>query len=247
MPFDTNIPDGQHLGMSQNVDGAYVGHLFDDDTNELKGHAVWHWVEPDVSYSSENYEPSRPLTPEEMERAAEAAALILLAIITTVQVVAPHIKRWWINRLMPAAKAGWARVKTLRAANGGATTVDVAARSHTVFVASTEGVQSLVAGSTLTMSSAEWQRRFRAMQVARAFSEDQLRLLSGAQVIDGAGLAASADDKQQIAPQQFADRIKHMLETNPALLSDEASVELVRVLGVEARLSIESVDTREEE
>lgn len=37
--FDVEVPDGQHLGFSRDTDGAYRAHLFDDETNDLVGHA----------------------------------------------------------------------------------------------------------------------------------------------------------------------------------------------------------------
>lgn len=69
MPFEPIVPEGHHLGASRTVDGAVTGHIFEDGTNELKGHAAWEWVdEPDEDRAS-SYESSstRSLTPEEEE------------------------------------------------------------------------------------------------------------------------------------------------------------------------------------
>ena len=42
---------------------------------------------------------------------------------------------------------------------------------------------------------------------------------------------------EQLTPQQFAERIKLMLEANPALLDDETSVELIRIFSAQSKPS----------
>jgi hypothetical protein len=79
------------------------------------------------------------------------------------------------------------------------------------------------------MSRAEWEHRFRAMLAAGAFKEEQLRILSNARIEDGEAVLEAQSTMEQLAPQQFADRIKLMLEANPSLLDEETSAELMRV------------------
>ena len=71
MPYEPIIPKGHHLGTSHEVDGAVKGHIFEDGTNALKGHADWIWVDdPEPSYSySYTPEPPRQLTEEERRNA----------------------------------------------------------------------------------------------------------------------------------------------------------------------------------
>ena len=74
----------------------------------------------------------------------------------------------------------------------------------------------------ISMSSAEWQERVRAMLLARAFSEEQWRLLSNARIDDADGaLLDWQSELNKLTPQQFSDRINYMLERNPALRSSE--------------------------
>ena len=108
MPYEPIIPDGLHLGSSHKEDGAVVGHLFDDD-NELKGHAAWHWVDEPGPEHRDTYhdEEPRPLTQEEAEAVAALAALLVLAILKTVEVTAPIVGKWWNETAAPAMKAAW--------------------------------------------------------------------------------------------------------------------------------------------
>lgn len=67
----------------------------------------------------------------------------------------------------------------------------------------------------VSMSSAEWQERVRAMLLARAFSEEQWKLLSHARVEDADHAPLEWQrELSQLTAQQFADRINLVLEAN---------------------------------
>lgn len=69
-----------------------------------------------------------------------------------------------------------------------------------------------------TMSSAEWQERASAMLLARAFSDEQRRLLADAHIEDADPvLLQNQRELRDLSPQQFADRISAILETNAQL------------------------------
>lgn len=70
----------------------------------------------------------------------------------------------------------------------------------------------------ITMSSAEWQERVRAMLLARAISEQQWRLLSTARIEDaGNELLAWQQQLASLTPQQFSAQLNIALESDPAL------------------------------
>ena len=242
MPYEPHIPDGQHLGRSRTEDGAYTGHLFDNETNDLTGHATWRWVEgSDEDYSSYEYEPPRELTPEEIERALVAAALIVLVIVKVVAVTTPLVVRLWKNKVVPAAQQRWRSARTLPARLiARVRKQPESASSETIVVLTAATVRADLADSSFTMTSAEWEARFKAMKIAGAFAEEQLRLLSGAHVVDGTVQSVNGAEQgaQQLTPQQFADRVRMMLEMNPALLSESATKELGRALEIPATLAI---------
>lgn len=84
---------------------------------------------------------------------------------------------------------------------------------------------------TVSMSIAEWQHRLRAMLLARAFSEDQLRLLSQARIEDASpALLDLQRALAQLTPHEISHRIQLMLEANPAALT-EAEAEFLRIFG----------------
>ncbi|GAA4353155.1 hypothetical protein GCM10023087_22010 [Microbacterium rhizosphaerae] len=233
MPYEPDVPDGQHLGTSRTVDGAVTGHLFDDKTNDLKGHATWRWVdEPDEDYSGDTTyatEQPRPLTPEERIIAEALAQAILTGIVVAVQVASPHVKRWWTEKFVPGVRSRARRLiaprKPKRASKRSEQSID----TQRVFVASATGAELVVADPKIKMSRAEWKLRLQAMLDAANFQDEQRRILSVAEVVDDeAELEAVA--AEELTPQQFAQQIKRMVEANPALLDSETSAELIRVL-----------------
>jgi hypothetical protein len=232
--YEPVVPLGQHLGTSHEVDGAVTGHLFDNETNKLQGHAAWREVdEPEYDYSchddDDDYEPPRQLTQEEIEQIAELAALIIFGIVKAVVVASPHIKRWWDERVVPTAKTAWKRIPKPRSGKSQIAPTSKAAESRPTFVASPSGIEIAVAESKITMSSAAWQERFRAMLAAGAFQENQRQILSNARIEDDSNVQESREKTEQLTPQQFADRIKLMLEANPSLLNESTVSELERV------------------
>ncbi|WP_427004192.1 hypothetical protein [Pseudarthrobacter sp. H2] len=247
MPYQPIIPEGQHLGTSHKVDGAVTGHLFEDGTNELKGHAAWRWVdEPEQDYSpSYEYEPSREpppeesheLTPEQRELAEKIAEMIVAGTVWAVVAATPHVKRWWNEKAVPPVKSVWKRVTAPRKANNRAASAPSSPVSPATFVASATAVEVAVAESKISMRSAEWEQRFRAMLAAGAFKEEQLRILSSARIEDGDAHLETQSTMEQLTPQQFTDRIKLMLEANPSLLDEETSAELMRVFSAQSKPS----------
>ena len=232
MPFEPIIPKGHHLGTSHEVDGAVKGHIFEDGTNALKGHADWVWVDdPEPSYTySYTPEPPRQLTEEERRIAAAIAAALAVLTIKGTKWAAPRIARWWKDTAARDIKSTWRKVTTLRKSSK-----DLAARapssSNARFVASSTGVEIAVAESKITMTSAEWEARYQAMLAAGAFTEQQRRILANAQIDDSTPALDAESTKEQLTPRQFADRIARMLEANPSLLNEETSESVMALFG----------------
>lgn len=230
--YEPIVPDGQHLGTSHDVDGAVTGHLFSDGDNKLQGHAAWREVEdPEEDFSSTyQYEPPRPLTQEEIERAAEVAALMIAVIIKGVQWASPRVKRWWDGTAAPRLKATWQKVRGQSKDATEPRDIGHVTASRATFVASLAGVEVAVAQSKIRMSSTEWEQRLRAMLAAGAFHDEQRRILANAQVQDDGRVIEGSSSQHELSPQQFAERVQAMLEANPSLLSDSNSAEIIRVL-----------------
>lgn len=228
MPYEPIIPDGQHLGTSHDVDGAATGHLFEDGTNRLVGHAAWRWVDEPDDEPAFSYEPDPPheLTPEEIEAAAQIAGLILAGIVIGIEVTAPLVRRWWSRTVVPWGKTLRARVsdaaKKFRREQPQAEFVEEA-----MFVASSTGVV-LARVDEIRMTSAEWERRFRSMLVAGAFAQEQMRVLSIARVDDRQTALQEPSESEVLTATQFVERVRLMLEANPSLLNTETSTALMR-------------------
>ncbi|MGJ9372552.1 hypothetical protein [Nesterenkonia sp. CF4.4] len=234
MPYKPVVPEGQHLGTSRNVDGAVTGHLFDNETNELRGHAAWEWVDEsnnEHSWEPEPYDSSESTPEEDSEWIELIATLIMAGTATAVIAATPRIKRWWTEMASPLLRAAWERVSAVVGKTSNrADTVKPSAMPSTELMTTTRALERAVVESRIKMRSSEWEQRFRAMLAAGVFKDEQLWILSNAKIEDDHTLE-SKSPKTQLTPQQFVDRIKVMLETNPLLLDEATSAELIRVFG----------------
>lgn len=237
MPFEPIVPEGQHLGTSHEVSGAVTGHLFEDGTNELKGHAAWHRVDEPTTRYPPGYEcePPRELTQEEREPAHAIAGLILLGTVRAIGAATPLVVTWWNRTAVPTVKSAWKRVAGRRKVNAPIAAVAPSSERQATPFTATEA-EVAIRESKTSMSRAEWEYRLRVMLAAGAFKEEQQRILSSAR-IDDDGVLDARGAMEQMTAQQFGDRIKLMLEANPSLLDEETFAELTRALGVQPQTS----------
>ena len=236
--FDVEVPEGTHLGFSRDTDGAYRAHLFDDETNELVGHAEL--FEPEDDYGA-GYAPDpepvyiyvdddREAQREEDNEVADAlAALAILGVIVAAQKAAPHVKKWWNEQALPFLRDKRARWFRRRKARVEAT------QEHVTVVAEAAPTESNDVFAALdeyraSMSSAEARERFVAALVARLFSEKQLHLLRNARIEDEQGSLELASAMDALTPEQLEDGIRAMLEANPTWPDQETVAELSKLL-----------------
>lgn len=238
MPYEPIVPEGHHLGTSHQVDDAVTGHLFEDGTNNLKGHASWRWVDEgdDDDDASSTYEPEppRPLTQEELELAAQVAALAAAFIVGVVIEATPYIKRWWNGKAIPAMNTMWMRAASVGKSKR-RTAAATAPAERATFIGCAAGVELAESESKIEMSGAEWEHRFRAMLAAGAFTAEQYRILSTARVQQDSSDLEVGKNAMLLTPQQFADRVRAMLEANPALLNEETSSEMMRIFSSQSK------------
>lgn len=236
--YEPIIPEGQRLGTSHEHDGAVTGHLFDED-NKLQGHAAWRQIdddELDESYSS-SYEGSstRHLTPEEEELIEQITVLVLTLILVGVQAAAPHVQRWWSETALPAMRQAWSCVTRRKEP----TEVETAETVELLQVVEAQITNVPQPGSALAladpvfmMSSAEWAERYRAMVAAGRFRDEQAEVLRRAKIVDETLPLTIEGD---LTARQFAAKVRRMLASNPALLTDETAVELRILLDEEVK------------
>lgn len=232
--YEPIIPEGQHLGTSREVDDAVTGHLFADGTNELKGHAAWRRVDEPADNYVPAYEhvPRRELTPEERELVQQLAVLFVAGVFRAVNTAAPHVMHWWSEKAAPTVASAWKRVTAGRKAKSQVTDATSPLVCPTAFVASAAEVEAAAAEPEVSMSRSEWEHRFRAMLAAGAFQEEQKRILLNARIEDDYASLEAQSAMEQLTPQQFAGRIRLMLEANPSLLNEETAAELMRVFSI---------------
>lgn len=81
------------------------------------------------------------------------------------------------------------------------------------------------------MSSAEAQARLLAAIAARAYSDEQLRMVSGSQIIDVENIATVQSALARVPREHLVEFIKY-LTRNPRLLEDSSLANLASLIGV---------------
>ncbi|MFG2481027.1 hypothetical protein [Streptomyces fagopyri] len=158
------------------------------------------------------------------------------AIDHAVVVAKPHVERWWEDQALPAIKSGWKKMPRRNRTVGTRETDSQPAAAEAVTVVEATVVDSpheVVAAldvHKVSMSSTEARVRLLLALMARAFSEEQVRIVSNANIEDDGDFAELKRAVEELTPQQVANTIK-ALEVNPLFFNDETLAELGRVLG----------------
>lgn len=259
--FDVEVPDGQHLGVSRDTDGAFRAHLFDDKTNGLVGHAElfapgdddMDWLNRPCTHSpGGGATGNRELTPEEAEAIEALVRLGIIVAALAVKAAAPHVARWWhsaipaiksagSNALLSAKSVGnntvltmqstWSRLTRASEVAGEPVSPKEVSAVETAGIGSSTELALAFQDCRARMSSEEARNRLVAALVARAFSEEQSRLLRDVQIEDdGARLSANASI-WPLTPQQVGQSFSWMLENNPSLLEPASLTQLKTILG----------------
>ncbi|MDB5243833.1 MAG: hypothetical protein JWP57_4459 [Spirosoma sp.] len=228
MPYEPIFAEGHHLGTSHEVEDAVTGHVFEDGTNALKGHAAWRWVdEADAEGSADySYEPPPELTPEERQAAEFVAAALLAGIVLAVEAASPHVARWWRDKASPALRR--ARGRLFRRTRRRRSPAAVPAPSR--FIASTAGVEEVLADTTIVMSRAEWEHRFNLMLAADHLANAQRQILETARIEESPLPTKAVEPAEMLTARQFANEVRRVIEANPAMLTSETATELMKVL-----------------
>lgn len=145
----------------------------------------------------------RRLDEDEDELSGDVAALLASLVVVGGVVAAPHIRRWWQEKAAPAIEAGRGRWRARR----------IQRRAAAVAVDDGNGSEtgrSLVEVSRRRprMSSAEAQSRLLAALAARAYSDEQWRLVSDAEIVEG----VSVDEVKQTLNDLPAEQVQGVIE-----------------------------------
>jgi len=220
------FPDG--LTPRQSKQGGLSQLLSDQDGN-LVGHG--HFVPDDddgVDYSYNGSQEDDSLTSN--EDAEALGAIIGLAIVAIYGAVkaAPHLKRWWLGRVLPRLRSRWPfKKQTVPELTTPLALISAVSATPADFSAA---VEVALEDSRRGMTSEEAQRRLAATLAAAAFIAEQVRMLSNARLEDGPfSELQSAMDK--LTTQQATDAIKRMLSADTSLLDEDTTAELMSRFG----------------
>ena len=164
---------------------------------------------------------------QEEELAEAIAALVSHFIGQGIARARPHAEQWWRESARPAIDAQRAKLaersrRRRRSPEAGVTGSTVVRESRAATDARTDGRPR--------MSRAEAQARFLAALAARAYSDEQMRLVDGADIVDGEDVADVQQSLAQLPPEQVRALIEAMA-TDPSLLGEEMLAELASLLG----------------
>lgn len=128
--------------------------------------------------------------------------------------------RWWDGRVWTAHLQGSEPPPSSRSPRS------ISARSSNT---TSSDLEMASEATGISMSSLEWKERVRAMLLARAFSEEQWRLLSHARIEDGDfALLEWQTELRKLTPKEFSDIIAYMLDMQSS--SERSPVEQVRLI-----------------
>lgn len=170
--------------------------------------------------------------PQWSEEDLEALAALISAVVVAAR---PHVERWWKERALPAIKATNESVRKRLARSRKASRESRAEVITPVDVAPHE--------SHLVMSRDEAEQRLLAALVARAFSDEQLRVLLGARIEDVDGHVGFRSLLAQFTPEQVEGHVNLMLEANPAFLDEFVALCRGEQIGYGASLPREMPDS----
>lgn len=168
---------------------------------------------------------------EELQEAINA--LVRLAILYGVAKAKPLAEQWWQQSARPALQAKREQLRERRSLRR-------PTKSRVIDTAAADSPRQVAAAVTddsrSDMSSAEAQARYLAALAARAFSDEQIKLVTNADIVDGGGIEQVERALAALPAAQVTALVRAMVH-NPTMLGEDTLAELASTL---ARRSINS-------
>lgn len=202
--FDAEIPEGTHLGVSRDSNGAYRGHLFDDTTNKLVGHVELTEVDEEEvdGYRNSTVEYVYVNPPERRSQDYDALVDFSSRVLThyidrAVERWAPPAKAWVVTQFVEANTKWQNKRQARRAATLAQTTTAIEVMQvHTA----TEVVPADLPGARAGPPDA--QKRLLILLVAGAIVDEWQESI------------------EAMSPEEVEGRISLILEQNPSWLEE---------------------------
>ena len=224
--------DDDHLTPGQKKEGGLHQNLFDSDGN-LKGSARFipdDRGEPDPIIVTETvYVPieERRRTREEEELSQAVAELVSHFIVLGIVKAKPNVEQWWRESARPAIAARRAKIVERRLRGKAPKTAPVI---DATVIEPPQQLGRVSEDARANMSRAKAQARYLAALAARAYSDEQLRLVGSAKIVDGDGIAEVTRSLAEL-PTEQVKRVIEAMATNPSMLGEGTLAELASLLG----------------
>ena len=219
-------------------EGGWHQNLYDTE-GRLKGNARFVPVDDDqedpIVVTETMYVPADERLSKTQEMVAEIISSVIVKLIEDgVQVAKPHVQRWWNETAVPFAKAkakDWKHRRSSRHAEKAPQGVEeIVIDDVTSSSGESSSISILQADERPTMSSAEAQARLLAAVAARAYSDEQLRMVSDSQIIDTKDSETIRSTLSQIPREHLIAVIEHMTR-HPHLLEESNLANLASIIG----------------
>lgn len=236
--------DDDDLTPGRKKEGGLHQNLYDSEGN-LKGNARFvpdDGTDPQPVIVTETvYIPAddRRRTQEDDELAEFVADVVGRLAARGIAAAAPVVAQWFRDTARPSLAAQRARVRQWRERR--TTKKKESVVEATLVEPSREGAAAPTrepsgeligtsAESRPNMSRAEAQARYLAALAARAYSDEQVRLVSGANIVDGGGVVELERSLAELPADQLRALIE-MMATSPAMLGEDSLAQLASLLG----------------
>ncbi|MFI6582197.1 hypothetical protein [Embleya sp. NPDC050493] len=234
------VRKGARFARSRKTAGAHRGMTRDPDTNQVGNAEIFFKEEnepdpvaadPQGWLDSDLYE-SEARAQERRENAEFLAEMLVQIGLRLAEKAAPRVGKWWYEQALPAVKAKWndqalPSVKAKWSSVARRRTSDRGAEA----AEDPQGVVTTSGDQRTTMSGAEARKRLAAAVMARTYSDEQLRLVRNARIVDegenGSVELGATDDP---TAQRLGEYVALMLEANPSLLSEDTLAELGKLV-----------------
>ncbi|NNM46997.1 hypothetical protein [Knoellia koreensis] len=163
---------------------------------------------------------------QDEDELAQAVAAVVLHLLGRGLIAAqPHIQQWW-------RESGRSAVQARRDRLAARVPLWMVRRSRTIDATVADPGRQIANSpheGRPDMSRAEAQARYLAALAAKAYSDEQIRLVAKAHIIDTDGLEQLQRSIAELPPAQLRGLLEAMA-LNPSLLSDESLAELASLL-----------------
>lgn len=238
--------DGTHLAESKETTGAVRGTLLSDSNRQIAGQAEFIKIDeseigfsPTYEYSYVDAQNDVELTEEQQELAAMIGVAIAAGTVWVLsEVVAPHVKRWWLDTAAPRIKKAWNRLterKNTKENSGKQQLRDsqVIDAGNSVQEMFTQELDEAYEKYVNDLTSEEAQRELIDIFILSTIVTAKIRKLSNSRIINEGSLYADTEGQavaEKLSAPHYVESINRILMGNTTLL-EETSHELSVIFG----------------